>query len=166
MPKLTPKQACFVEEYLVDLNATQAAIRAGYSEKTADQQGSRLLANVKVAAAITKAQAKRSERTEIDQDFVLNGLTKNLGRAMVETPVLDRKGEPTGEYIYNGSVANRSLELIGKHLGMFVDRVEHSGPDGDPIEVDLDPRDTLTAKLDAILARRGQTSVDSEPDEG
>lgn len=68
---LTPKQARFVEEYLVDLNATQSAIRAGYSAKTAGQAGERLLRNVEIAAALQEAQAKRSERTEITQDMVL-----------------------------------------------------------------------------------------------
>jgi len=71
MINLTPKQQLFVEEYLVDLNATQAAIRAGYSEKTANEQGARLLANVSVQAAIKIAMDKRSERTEITQDMVL-----------------------------------------------------------------------------------------------
>lgn len=68
---LSPKQQCFVDEYLVDLNATQTAIRAGYSEKTAYSQGQRLLKNVEVQAAITKAQQERSERTKIDADAVL-----------------------------------------------------------------------------------------------
>ena len=61
--KLTEKQQRFVEDYLIDLNATQAAIRAGYSAKTADQQGSRMLANVKVQQAISVAMAERSKRT-------------------------------------------------------------------------------------------------------
>jgi phage terminase small subunit len=73
---LTPKQAQFVAEYLIDLNATQAAIRSGYSEKTANEQGSRLLAKVKVAEAIADAQGKRSERTEITQDRVVAELAK------------------------------------------------------------------------------------------
>ena len=68
---LTPKQAAFVAEYLIDLNATKAAERAGYSEKTAAEQASRLLTNVKVAAAIQKAMAARSQRTEISADRVI-----------------------------------------------------------------------------------------------
>lgn len=68
---LSPKQAMFVKEYLVDLNGTQAAIRAGYSAKTADVQASRLLANAKVQAAIQEAMSKRSERVEITADMVL-----------------------------------------------------------------------------------------------
>ncbi len=74
--KPTSRQARFVDEYLIDLNATQAAIRAGYSRKTAQEQGSRLLSNVMVAAAIEKAMAERSQRTEITQDQVLKDLAR------------------------------------------------------------------------------------------
>lgn len=73
---LTDKQRRFVEEYLVDLNATQAAIRAGYSQKTASSQGERLLRNVEVAKALQAAQAARSTRTSIDADYVLNRLVE------------------------------------------------------------------------------------------
>lgn len=76
MTKLTVKQQCFVDEYLIDLNATQAAIRAGYSAKTADQQGSRLLANVKVQQTIAEEMAKRSKRTGINQDRVILELAR------------------------------------------------------------------------------------------
>jgi phage terminase small subunit len=69
--KLTDKQQNFVEEYLIDLNATQAAIRAGYSEKTARSQGQRLLTNVDIEKAIQKAMAERSKRTNINADNVL-----------------------------------------------------------------------------------------------
>jgi len=74
--KLSDKQARFVEEYLVDLNATQAAIRAGYSQKTAGQIGEQNLKKLEIAAAIQEAIAKRSERTEITQDMVLRELAK------------------------------------------------------------------------------------------
>lgn len=68
---LTPKQRRFVDEYLIDLNATQAAIRAKYSAKTAASQGERLLRNVEVQAALTSGMNARSERTQITQDRVL-----------------------------------------------------------------------------------------------
>jgi len=68
---LTPKQRRFVDEYLIDLNATQAAIRAKYSAKTAASQGERLLRNVEVQAALTSSMSARSERTQITQDRVL-----------------------------------------------------------------------------------------------
>lgn len=74
MPNLNRRQQRFVEEYLKDLNATQAASRAGYSKKTAQQQGSRLLLNVVVQEALTKAIGQRSQRTEITADNVLQEL--------------------------------------------------------------------------------------------
>ena len=70
----TVMQKRFVQEYLIDLNATQAAIRAGYSKKTAQEQASRLLSKVKVQADIQKAMKRRSERTGITQDRVLEEL--------------------------------------------------------------------------------------------
>lgn len=73
---LTAKQQRFADEYLIDLNATQAAIRAGYSPKTADQQASRLLTNVKVRQYLAQRQGERSERTAITQDMVLRELAK------------------------------------------------------------------------------------------
>lgn len=75
-PKLTDKQARFVEEYLVDLNATQAAIRAGYSEKTAEQQAYQLLQKPSVREAIAAAKIERSEKTKIDAAYVLNRLVE------------------------------------------------------------------------------------------
>ena len=110
--KLTPKQTAFVQEYLLDLNATQAAIRAGYSTRTAYSQGQRLLKNVEIQAAVTAAQEARSERVKLDQDDVLTGLHK--------------------EATFTGEGSSHSARVaawahIGKHLGMFTDKVEHSG---------------------------------------
>ena len=73
---MTPKQQAFVNEYLIDLNATQAAIRAGYSERGAEVQGHRLLSNANVAHAIAEAQAKREQRTQINADYVLARLAE------------------------------------------------------------------------------------------
>lgn len=74
--ELTAKQRAFVREYLIDLNATQAAVRAGYSEKTANEQGARLLANVSVRSAIDAAMKNRAQRTDITADRVLQELAK------------------------------------------------------------------------------------------
>jgi len=73
---LTPKQKRFVDEYLIDLNATQAAIRAKYSKKTAQEQGARLLSNVMVQAAVQRRMKDRESRTEITQDMVLKELAR------------------------------------------------------------------------------------------
>ena len=76
MDKITPKQQRFVSEYLIDLNATQAAIRAGYSPRTAKQMGTENLAKPVLAAAIQKAMAERGKRTEIEADDVIRELAK------------------------------------------------------------------------------------------
>ncbi len=73
---MTPKQEAFVREYLIDLNATQAATRASYSARTANEQGARLLANVSVRSALTEAMQARAERTEITADRVLKELAR------------------------------------------------------------------------------------------
>lgn len=112
--KLTPKQQRFAEEYLVDLNATQAAIRAGYSAKTANEQGARLLANVSIRNVVNAMQSERAERTNITQDWVLNSL-----KYVAEKCMGDNDFSPAG--------ANKALELLGKHLSLFTDKVEHSG---------------------------------------
>jgi Phage terminase, small subunit len=98
MSKLTPKQQRFVDEYLVDLNATQAAIRAGYAPKSAFVQGSRLLSLAKVAEAVSKGQAKRQERTQIDADWVLQRLAVEADADLAD--LYDDKGslKPVSEW--------------------------------------------------------------------
>jgi len=106
---LTAKQARFVEEYLVDLNATQAAIRAGYSKHTAKAIGHENLTKPDIAQAVSAAQDQRSLRTEITQDWVLTEIRDTYleARALKHLPA-----------------ANQALQLIGRHLGMFTDRIE------------------------------------------
>lgn len=160
---LTDKQRRFVEEYMLDMNATQAAIRAGYSEQTANQQGPRLLVNVGIAAAIAERQQAVSNKLELSAEWVLEKLVENANRAMQAVAVTDSEGAQTGEYKYEGNVANRSLELLGKHLGMFKERVEHTGKDGGPIETnDVTPRsDVETARRLAYLLMQGTKAAEA-----
>ena len=116
--KLNPRQQRFVEEYLTDLCASQAAVRAGYSEKTAKQIGSRLLTYVDVQAAIEMGKAELSERAGITQEWVVDRLRDVHAASMEARPVLDKNGEEKG-FSFNPAAANRSLELLGKHTGMF-----------------------------------------------
>lgn len=109
MQELTDRQARFCEEYLIDLNATQAAIRAGYSEKTAREQAAQNLSKLNIQEKIAELKAERSKRTEITQDSVIQELAA-VARAEV-------KGVRAVDKL-------KALELLGKHLGMFVERYE------------------------------------------
>ncbi len=150
--KLTPKQAQFVKEFLVDLNGTAAARRAGYSAKTAEQQGYQLLQKTSVKKAVAKAMQARSERTEITADQVLkelaligfsdmrdfaswgpdgvkleesSELTEDQARAVAE--VNETKTEHGGTVRFKLHDKRASLVDIGRHLGMFTDNVNLSG---------------------------------------
>lgn len=124
---LTAKQELFIKEYLVDLNATQAAIRAGYSVKTARKIGQENLTKLDIQHSVQKAMDNRSAKTELTAEWVLNNLKEVAERCMQAEPVLDREGNETGEWKFEHAGANKSLELIGKHLKLFTDKVEHSG---------------------------------------
>lgn len=162
---LTPKQKMFIDEYLIDLNATQAAIRAGYSPNNADKIGSELLGKTRVSDAIKTAMAERSKRTGINQDRILMELAKialvnpenvvNFDKATIREDALPEdlaavasvkvKRFPTkdGEGIEREIKfydKTKALDLAGRHLGMFKDKIELSGG-----------LDTEKTKLDDLL---------------
>lgn len=127
MPDLTEKQKKFCQEYIVDLNATQAAIRAGYSKKSASRIAIELLNKTHVSNYLQGLQKKQEKRTAITADSILTRLNIIADRCMQIEPVLDRSGKKTGVYKFDATGANKSLELLGKHLALFTDKVEHSG---------------------------------------
>lgn len=151
MAKLTPKQKAFCDEYLIDLNATQAAIRAGYSTKTAKDIGSENLAKPNIRAYIDKAIAERSKRTGINQDRIIRELARialvNANNVVDMNSATVREGASEDDTAAIASVKVKTtpfedgegvereikfadklkaLELLGKHLGMFKDKVELS----------------------------------------
>lgn len=143
---LTARQTRFAAEYLIDLNGTQAAIRAGYSPKTANEQASRLLANVNVATEIQSQVKAREQRTEITQDYVLKTIRDTIERCAQAEPVRDREGAETGEYKFDATAVLRGAELLGKHLKMFTDKTELTGANGGPVDMNwninfIKPRD-------------------------
>lgn len=123
---LSAKQQRFVDEYLVDLNATQAAIRAGYAPSTADKKASGWVGKSREQStapeiwdAVNTRLAKLQEETGVTVKWIVGKLVENVERSMQATPVLDHEGNPTGEYKYAGNVANKALELLGKWQKMF-----------------------------------------------
>jgi phage terminase small subunit len=164
---LTPKQEAFVAEFLIDLNGAKAAIRAGYSARTAGEQAYDLLRNPDIAAAIERGRAQRAQRTRMEQDMVINEMA-HLGFSCITHYAVDeetgdlvlRDGAPLGAMAAVQSVRHRkrvrvdkdgavvttydtairlwdkpkALFLLGRHVGLFADRIEHTGPNGGPIE--------------------------------
>lgn len=148
MAKLTEKQQRFVDEYLIDLNATQAAIRAGYSVKTANEQGSQNLAKLSIQQAIAEQMAERSKRTGINQDRVVLELAKIAlvkmtdivdsqcriksdaspdDLACIESVKYKESESDTGSSVEREvKIASKlkALELLGKHLGMWNDKLD------------------------------------------
>mgnify|MGYP001163144680 FL=1 len=158
---MTKKQKRFIEEYLVDLNATQAAIRAGYSPDTAGSIGCENLKKPEIRARIEKAIAERSKRTGINQDRIVMELAKiallnpkglvNFDEATIKEdaadedvaavasvrvkrfPTKDGEGVEREVKMYDKT---KALELLGRHLGMFKDKVEVSGLDEEKKKLD------------------------------
>lgn len=148
---MTPKQQRFVEEYLIDLNATQAAIRAGYSEATAGEIGCENLKKPNIAEAIAEAKESRSKRTQVDADWLLKRLEEESDadiadlydadgnvKSVHEWPKIWRQGlvagidtayDSEGNAIHKIRLSDRAkrLEMVGKHVSVqaFKDKVTH-----------------------------------------
>lgn len=153
---MTPKQARFVAEYRKDLNATQAAIRAGYSPKTANEQASRLLADVNIAAAVAKQTQAQLERADLSAVRVLeelrrlsfadirglfdehgnlkplHELTAEQAACIAGFEVIKKNaeaGDGKTDVVHKVRVIDktRSLEMLAKHFALLTERIEHQG---------------------------------------
>ena len=165
--KLTAKQIRFVDEYMVDFNATQAAIRAGYSEKTANTIGAQNLAKLSIQAEISRRQKDLQRSTEVTQERVVKELARIAFANMADylhvetqTRTKDDGTETTYQIVVlsetedlstdqRAALANvkqsvngveiklhdkiKALELLGRHIGMFNDKLSLSGTDGGPL---------------------------------
>ena len=123
--KLTKKQEMFCKEYLKDLNATQAAIRAGYSEKTAKDIASQNLAKLNISKRIQELMDKRSKKVEITANNVLESILRTRDTCQQYLLIEGEYGPEINNTALNGLTKNN--ELLGKHLKLFTDKVEHSG---------------------------------------
>lgn len=140
---LTGLQLRFCEEYLVDMKPTQAAIRAGYAPTYANRQAFQLMENPAIRLAIDSLRSERSKGTDVTKDYVLQQIMRTI-----------RKAEEDG----NHNAVLRGAELLAKHLGMFIDRTEISGPDGEAIQMEQKVNERaadFTSKL-SRLAQAGK----------
>lgn len=130
MPNLEPKQEKFCQEYLIDLNATQAAIRAGYSEKTARNQATRLLSKVHIQSYIANLQERVAKRNRISQDEIVRDLVEIKDRCMQNVPVMyfdkidkewKHEGADCGEplYKFDSMGAIKALDQLSKIIGAY-----------------------------------------------
>jgi phage terminase small subunit len=183
---LTPKQERFVQEYLLDLNATQAAIRAGYSAKAAKEIGYRQLTKAHIAAEIEKAQTKRAERCEVTADWVIDELRKlasaNMADYMKSTPeggirldfaalTRDQAGALSQVKVNGDSVTFKlhdkraALVDLGRYLGLF--DAKRKQQDVITVEADFtDVRDTIFRTLARLSAARISNGGGQVPDPG
>jgi phage terminase small subunit len=137
-PGLNQRQTAFVWNIIEGMSGKDAYIAAGYSArgKSAEAAGSTLLRNHKVQWALARVREELAERTKVTKEYVMQGLKENYERCMQAVEVYDKEGNPTGVWQWQPQAANKSLELMGKELGMFGDKVEVSGG--------LEPIKTLT----------------------
>lgn len=141
--KLNDKQDRFCREYVVDYNGTKAAIRAGYAGRSANRTASDLLSKPDILARVRQLQEEQAKRLSISSDWVMIRLCETLEKCMAAVPVMAWDPEEkckveTGEYVFDSKGALKALELIGKHIGMFEDRLNVRG------QVD-------TGKLESVL---------------
>lgn len=131
--KLNPRKKAFVAEYLKDKNGKRAAIRAGYSAKTAEQQACRLLRNVQIKELVESALQKAEEKAIVDVAYVLTGFKEVAERCMQRQPVMMKSGavwvqkaDDNGEGVweFDSMGANKALEQLGKYLQMFTDKID------------------------------------------
>lgn len=144
MAKLTDKQELFAREFIKDLNATQAAIRAGYSEKTARAIGCENLTKPDIQQRVAELNQERLERVQIDADYVLRQAVKLHERCMQEVePITDRRGEEVTDeqgrtiYGFDAKGAAAALKLVGDHITVqafkSTVKTEITGANGGPV---------------------------------
>lgn len=151
-------------------SAPRAYVLAGYSENGAEQGSSRLLKNVEVCSRVAHLRkfkeeihaqtvVKAFEASGLTKEWIIEQLMDNVAMAKAAEPVLDHEGNPIGEYKTNLAAANKALELLGKEVGMFIDRKEVGQP-GDFSKVDDDELERSIDEANALIERaRGETKA-------
>jgi len=150
MAKLNDKQKRFCQEYIKDFNGKRAAISAGYSKKTARSIANENLTKPDIQTYLEKLKAPITKKLEIDTEWVLKKSIQITDRCMQEEVVKDSEGNPTGEYRFDSTGANKALDRIGRYTGGFNERIDIK--DVDPKPTVLVIKDTKTKKaLDKVV---------------
>lgn len=126
--KLTVKQDLFCSEYIIDLHVTNAALRAGYSERSAAAIGSENLTKPEIQARLAELMHERSERLKIDADWVLRKAVELHDKCMEAEPMLGPDGENLGYAKFNPAGAAKAIELVGKHVSVKAFEESQKGP--------------------------------------
>ncbi len=132
---MTSQKMQFCDEYLKHLNATKAALTAGYSQKTAGQIGHNLLQEAEVQAYISERQERVMRKLDWSFEKLLMKFGEVADKCMQAEPVRDSQGTPTGEFKFDASNVNRAYENIGKHLGFFEADNKQRGADAGEIVI-------------------------------
>lgn len=140
---LSKKQVAFCHEYLKDFNGTAAVERAGYSTKWANRQAYELLENPAIKLLINKLTEERADKSTIKPDYVIKKVVRTI-----------EKAEQDGKH----SAVLKGCELLARHLGMFIERTEISGPNGDAIKIEQvkEAADAFTRSISSLIERRGE----------
>jgi phage terminase small subunit len=139
---LSEKQRRFCEQYLLDFNGSAAVLRAGYETQYPNRLASQMLKNPAIKLCIDQLTIERADKNTLKPEYVINKVTKTIERA-----------EQDG----NHSAVLRGCELLARHLGMFIERQEISGPNGDAIKIKRvqEAADAFTSAIAGLIDRRG-----------
>ncbi|MEI7578623.1 MAG: terminase small subunit [bacterium] len=153
--KLTPKQKAFAREYVKEGNATEAAKKAGYSKTAARQIGSENLSKPYIQEEIQEKQAVLAEKAQVSAEFVINNFLEilNFNKQVEEFTQNDGENVRVKKKMIDAQAALKASELLGKHLGLFVDKLQVTGKDGKDL-IPIEERKTnLARKLASFLAK-------------
>lgn len=143
MKALTPRQVRFAEEYIVDFNGTYACQRAGYTTRYPSNLAVEMLAHPGIHAVIDHLILERTSKSVLKPEYVINKITKTIEKAEADN---------------NHGAVLRGCELLARHLGMFIERTEISGPDGEAIKYERvqEAADAFTSAIAGLVERAGE----------
>ena len=143
---LNPQQRRFCEEYITNYNAADAIVKAGYKCKYPNRQGYQMLRNPGIKACIDALTLQRADQSIVKPEYVVNKIVKTIEKAEKDN---------------NHNAVLRGCELMARHLGMFIERTEVSGPNGNAIELKQvrDAADAFTSAIAGLVERHGEGSI-------